>query len=43
MKRTMDPASTTSRTVRLFIAENGIKADEQVVDVMTGEHAPRLA
>jgi glutathione S-transferase len=28
----------TSRPVRLFIAENGIEVDEQVVDLMTGEH-----
>jgi glutathione S-transferase len=28
----------TSRPVRLFIAENGINVDEQVVDLMTGEH-----
>jgi glutathione S-transferase len=38
MKLYMHPVSMTSRTVRLFIAENGIKADEQVVDLMTGEH-----
>jgi glutathione S-transferase len=34
----MHPVSTTSRPVRLFIAENGIKVDEQVVDLLTGEH-----
>jgi glutathione S-transferase len=34
----MHPVSMTSRPVRLFIAESGIKVDEQVVDVMTGEH-----
>ena len=28
----------TSRPVRLFIAESGIQVDEQVVDLMTGEH-----
>jgi glutathione S-transferase len=28
----------TSRPVRLFIAENGIEVDEQLVDLMTGEH-----
>jgi glutathione S-transferase len=28
----------TSRPVRLFIAESGIKVDEQIVDLMTGEH-----
>ena len=38
MKLYMHPVSTTSRPVRLFIAENGIKVDEQVVDLMTGEH-----
>jgi glutathione S-transferase len=34
----MHPVSMTSRPVRLFIAENGIPCDEQVVDLMTGEH-----
>jgi glutathione S-transferase len=34
----MHPVSMTSRPVRLFIAESGIKADEEVVDLMTGEH-----
>ena len=38
MKLYMHPVSMTSRPVRLFIAENGINADEQVVDLMTGEH-----
>jgi glutathione S-transferase len=38
MKLYMHPVSMTSRPVRLFIAENGIQADEQVVDLMTGEH-----
>jgi glutathione S-transferase len=38
MKLYMHPVSMTSRPVRLFIAENGIKVDEQVVDLMTGEH-----
>jgi glutathione S-transferase len=28
----------TSRGLRLFIAENGIEVEEQVVDLMTGEH-----
>jgi len=28
----------TSRPVRLFIAESGMKVDEQLVDLMTGEH-----
>jgi glutathione S-transferase len=34
----MHPVSMTSRPVRLFIAENGIKVDEQVIDLMKGEH-----
>jgi 2-polyprenyl-6-methoxyphenol hydroxylase-like FAD-dependent oxidoreductase/glutathione S-transferase len=38
MKLYMHPVSMTSRTVRLFVAENGLKLDEQVVDLMTGEH-----
>jgi glutathione S-transferase len=38
VKLYMHPFSITSRPVRLFIAENGIKCDEQVVDLMTGEH-----
>lgn len=38
MKLYMFPASMTSRPVRLFIAENGIDVEEQVVDIMTGEH-----
>ena len=38
MKLYMHPVSMTSRPVRLFIAENGIEVDEQVVDLMTGEH-----
>lgn len=38
MKLYMHPVSMTSRPVRLFIAENGIDVDEQVVDLMTGEH-----
>lgn len=38
MKLYMHPVSTTSRAVRLFAAENGIAMDEQVVDLMTGEH-----
>jgi len=45
MKLYMHPVSMTSRTVRLFIAENGLDVDEQVIDLMTGEHlqAPYLA
>jgi glutathione S-transferase len=38
MKLYMHPVSMTSRPVRLFIAENGIDVEEQIVDVMTGEH-----
>jgi 2-polyprenyl-6-methoxyphenol hydroxylase-like FAD-dependent oxidoreductase/glutathione S-transferase len=38
MKLYMHPVSMTSRPVRLFIAENGLKVDEQVVDLMQGEH-----
>jgi len=38
MKLYMHPASTTSRSVRLFIAENKIDVEEIVVDLMTGEH-----
>jgi glutathione S-transferase len=38
MKLYMHPVSTTSRPIRLFIAESGIDCEEQVVDLMTGEH-----
>lgn len=38
MKLYMHPVSTTSRPIRLFAAENGIAIEEQVVDLMTGEH-----
>jgi glutathione S-transferase len=38
MKLYMHPVSMTSRPVRLFIADSGIKVDEQVVDLFTGEH-----
>ena len=38
MKLYMHPVSMTSRPVRLFIAENGIEAEEQVVDLAKGEH-----
>jgi glutathione S-transferase len=38
MKLYMHPVSMTSRPVRLFVAENNIPMDEQVVDLMTGEH-----
>jgi glutathione S-transferase len=38
MKLYMHPVSMTSRPVRLFMAEKGLKADEEVVDVLTGAH-----
>ncbi len=38
MKLYMHPVSMTSRPVRLFIAEKGLKVDEQVVDLFTGAH-----
>lgn len=38
MKLYCHPASTTSRPVMLFAAENGIALDQQVVDLFTGEH-----
>lgn len=38
MKLYMHPASTTSRTVLLYVAENKIPVEEQVVDIFTGEH-----
>jgi len=38
MKLYMHPVSMTSRPVRLFIHENGIDCEEQIVDLMTGEH-----
>ena len=38
MKLYYHPASTTSRPLMLFCAENGLKADMQVVDLFTGEH-----
>lgn len=38
VKLYMHPVSMTSRPIRLFIAESGIKLDEQLVDVMKGEH-----
>lgn len=38
MKLYMHPVSMTSRPVRLFIAESGVDADEQLVDLFTGEH-----
>src|SRR5580704_4740488 len=36
MKLYMHPVSMTSRPIRLFIAENKIPVDEEVIDVMTG-------
>ncbi len=41
MKLYFHPASTTSRPLMLFIAESGIKVDEQVVDIFTGEHVKK--
>src|SRR5215210_8293413 len=38
MKLYMHPVSMTSRPVRLFMAEKGLKADEELVDLMTGAH-----
>jgi glutathione S-transferase len=38
MKLYMHPVSMTSRAVRLFIHENKIDCQEQLVDLMTGEH-----
>jgi glutathione S-transferase len=38
MKLYMHPVSMTSRPVRLFIAENRINVEEQLVDLMKGEH-----
>src|SRR4030081_868586 len=39
MKLYMHPASTTSRTVALFVADNNLPVEFQVVDLFTGEHA----
>src|SRR5260221_12220348 len=38
MKLYHHPASTTSRPIVLFAAEQGIPLDLQVVDIFTGEH-----
>jgi len=38
MKLYYHPASTTSRPIMLFAAENGVALDMQVVDLFTGEH-----
>jgi glutathione S-transferase len=38
MKLYMHPISTTSRAVMLFLEDNGIKVEQQVVDLFAGEH-----
>ncbi len=38
MKLYMHPVSITSRPVILFMAENKIDAEQQMIDLMTGEH-----
>lgn len=38
MKFYMHPVSMTCRPLRLFMAEKGIKVDEELVDLMTGQH-----
>lgn len=38
MKLYMHPISTATRPVRLLIAENGIKCDEEMVDILAGAH-----
>lgn len=38
MKLYMHPISTVCRPVRLLIAENKLPVEEQLVDLMTGEH-----
>ena len=38
MKLYMHPVSTVSRPVRLFLAENSIKVEEEVVDLFSGAH-----
>src|SRR5438270_8689994 len=38
MKLYMHPASTTSRAVALFIADNNLPVQSQVIDLFTGEH-----
>ena len=38
MKLYMHPVSMTSRPVRLFVADQNIPMDEEVVDLMTGAH-----
>ena len=38
MKLYMHPVSTAARPVRLLIAENGIKCDEEMIDILKGDH-----
>jgi glutathione S-transferase len=38
MKLYMHPVSTVTRPVRLFIAENGIVCDEEMIDILSGAH-----
>ena len=38
MKFYMHPVSMTCRPIRLFMAEKSLKADEVLVDLMTGAH-----
>lgn len=38
MKLYCHPASTTSRIVQMFAADQGIELDYQIVDLFTGEH-----
>jgi len=43
MKLYMHPVSTVCRPIRLLCAENGIKIDEETVDLMTGaNHMERM-
>jgi hypothetical protein len=43
MKFYMHPVSTTCRPIRRFMAEKSLKADEVLVDLMTGAHYQELA
>lgn len=38
VKLYMHPVSTGARPVRLFVAENGIQCEEEVVDILKGAH-----
>ena len=38
MKLYMHPVSTASRPVRMFLAENDITCDEEIVDILQGAH-----